>query len=321
MTTYASLYGAHSCKRPGVDRTIADALANQPSATKATYPDSALLPFMRRSAGDAFQFAPAPFSTHDSSALVLLHGAGLIVYESEDKTLSLPVGLRPDWVPADLSGTGFGWYHARPVQVFTLPKEVTPPAPYRIEPFNAFQENLSPELMSIAGLGKQVAAWQAASTVCSRCGGSPQFGDKNWGRRCDRCGHEHFPSIHPCAIVLITRGRDLLLIRKPEWPQNRFSLVAGFLDMGESFEECAAREALEETGVTIGNIRYVTSQPWPFPSQVMIGFVAEYLGGEIRIQADEIAEARWFSPEELPNLPSTRSIARYLIDTYGRTRE
>lgn len=318
MTTYASLYGAHSCKRPGVERAITDILSDQTNDRCNTYPDTALLPFMRRAAGDAFEFAPAPFSTNEPGPMVLLHGAGLIVQESEDTTLSLPVGHRPEWIPEHVIGTGFGWYHSQPVQVYTLPKESSVPAPYRLEPFNAFQENLSPALMSIAGLGKQVSAWQAASTVCSRCGGSPLFGEKNWGRQCERCGHEHFPSIHPCAIVLITRGRDLLLIRKPEWPQNRFSLVAGFLDMGESFEECAAREALEETGVTIGNIRYVTSQPWPFPSQVMIGFVADYLGGEISIQADEIAEARWFSPEELPDLPSTRSIARYLIDTYGR---
>ncbi len=314
MTIPSSLYGAHHCKRPGIANAIRQELAA--AQPPQPYPEMTLLPFMRRASGDEFQFAEAPYHPKGPARMVLLQGANLVVTNQDTDEITLPYGEQPDWaVCPDM--LGFSYYKGEAVIAGTLAKGTAIPAPYRLEPFNAFQETLSPATMSVAGLGKQVLAWTASCQVCSRCGGEPLFSQRNWGRTCQSCGHEHFPSIHPCAIVLIKRGDDLLLIRKPEWPENRFSLVAGFLDMGESFEECAAREAREETGVTIRNIRYVTSQPWPFPSQVMIGFTAEYAGGDLSIPPDEIAEARWFRPDELPDLPSKRSIARFLIDNYG----
>lgn len=117
---------------------------------------------------------------------------------------------------------------------------------------------------------------------------------------------------------MIRRDNQLLLIRKPEWAPGRYGLVAGFLDVGESLEECAVRETREETGIAIKNIRYVTSQCWPFPSQVMAGFVAEYAGGTLCVDGNEVEDARWFSLDSLPTLPARRSIARYLIDTCAR---
>jgi NAD+ diphosphatase len=106
----------------------------------------------------------------------------------------------------------------------------------------------------------------------------------------------------------------VLLTRKPEWALNRYSLVAGFQEFGESLEETAVREIAEETGIVANKLCYVGSQCWPFPSQVMVGFVADYVDGEVKVETTELADARWFSVDDLPNLPPKRSIARYILD-------
>lgn len=108
------------------------------------------------------------------------------------------------------------------------------------------------------------------------------------------------------------------MTRKAEWPEGRYGLVAGFLEFGESLEECAVREVREETGILIENVRYVASQNWPFPAQLMAGFVADYRGGEIVIDRDELEDARWFSPAAIPQWPAKRSIARWIIDRFSR---
>jgi NAD+ diphosphatase len=113
----------------------------------------------------------------------------------------------------------------------------------------------------------------------------------------------------------VTRPGEVLLTRKSAWAPNRYSLVAGFQEFGESLEETAIREVVEETGIKADNVRYLGSQCWPFPSQVMVGFVADYAGGEIKVDTDELEDARWFPVDDLPGLPPKRSIARYILDT------
>jgi NAD+ diphosphatase len=123
------------------------------------------------------------------------------------------------------------------------------------------------------------------------------------------------------VIVLVRRPGELLLTRKSVWPPGRYSLVAGFIDVGECLEEAVAREVLEETGVRVRNIRYAGSQCWPFPSQLMAGFIADYAGGDVVVEEKELEDARWFPLNALPQLPPRRSIARYLIDTFLSSRE
>jgi NAD+ diphosphatase len=115
-------------------------------------------------------------------------------------------------------------------------------------------------------------------------------------------------------MVLITYGREILLARKPSFVRNRFSALAGFVEAGESLEQTVARESFEEVGVQVKNIRYFGSQSWPFPNSLMIAFVADYAGGEVRPDGVEIEEARWFAPDALPNIPDGISISRWLID-------
>ena len=145
------------------------------------------------------------------------------------------------------------------------------------------------------------------------------------GKQCPNCGAEHFPHLAPAAIVRITRKSDpslayddeILLVHARNFRRaHMFGLVAGFLEGGETLEDCARREVREEVGIDIRNVRYFGNQPWPYPSGVMIGFTAEYAGGEIRLDASELSEARFFRRDNLPQIPDKMSIARRLIDDW-----
>lgn len=138
-------------------------------------------------------------------------------------------------------------------------------------------------------------------------------------RRCPSCGNEIFPPIAPAIIVRVERGDDeILMVRAHNFRSDFYGLVAGFVEPGETLEECVAREVKEETGLDITDIRYACSQPWPFPSGLMIGFVAKYAGGEIVVQQEELKDARFFRRSAMPNLPSPMSIARRLVDEWLR---
>ncbi|HXH84107.1 MAG TPA: NAD(+) diphosphatase [Candidatus Tectomicrobia bacterium] len=181
---------------------------------------------------------------------------------------------------------------------------------------------LPDHLLSLGGMAMQALHWQATSGHCPRCGAPTERIDGEWGKRCPACRYEHYPHLHPAVITLVrdrARGR-CLLARKAGWAPGRYALVAGFVDNGESLEATVRREVKEEVGVDVGEITYVGSQNWPFPSQLMIGFVAEYAGGEIVIDHAELEDARWFPCDALPSVPSRHSIAGFIIEHYARRR-
>ena len=132
--------------------------------------------------------------------------------------------------------------------------------------------------------------------------------------QCDQCGLSAYPRISPAVMVLVKRGRELLLARSPHFKPGVFSALAGFVEAGETLEDCAAREVKEEVGIDIGHLQYFSSQSWPFPNSLMVAFFAEYAGGEITPDPTEIEAADWFDIDELPRLPDTVSIARRLIE-------
>jgi NAD+ diphosphatase len=134
--------------------------------------------------------------------------------------------------------------------------------------------------------------------------------------RCPACGLMAYPRIAPAIIVLVRRGEEALLARGARFPSAFYSTLAGFAEIGETLEETLEREVFEEVGVRVKNPRYFGSQPWPFPHSLMIGFVAEWAGGDIRVDGKEILEARWFRPDALPSIPPPISIARRLIDAW-----
>ncbi|MBB3332373.1 NAD+ diphosphatase [Halomonas campaniensis] len=162
----------------------------------------------------------------------------------------------------------------------------------------------------------QVGAWLRDHRFCGRCGAPADRLDAEFAMHCHACGHRNYPRISPCIITLVTHGDALLLARSPRFPPGRYSTLAGFIEPGESAEEAVRREIFEEVGLQVGRIRYFRSQPWPFPHSLMLGFFAEAASRRIRIDGVEIADAAWFSPRKLPQLPPLYSISRALIETH-----
>ncbi len=134
---------------------------------------------------------------------------------------------------------------------------------------------------------------------------------------CGSCGRIHFPRISPAIILLIRKGERALLAHNARFRPGFFGLIAGFVEAGETLEEAAVREAREEAGIEIGNLRYMKSQPWPFPDSLMVAFSAEWVSGEARPDGVEIGELRWCLPSELPEIPPKGSVARYLIEEFA----
>lgn len=170
-----------------------------------------------------------------------------------------------------------------------------------------------------AALASQVLHWDRTNRFCGDCG-SPmtQPVSTERAKRCGQCRHVVYPRVSPCVIVLIHDGPRMLLTRQASWPAGRYGLVAGFVEAGESLESCVRREVAEETGLLVDEITYQGSQPWPFPHQLMMGFVARHAGGEVVLRDGELEEARWFEPGALPTLPPRLSIARSLIEDFLR---
>lgn len=168
----------------------------------------------------------------------------------------------------------------------------------------------------LAGRAVQILDWDRNHRFCGRCGTPTEIEATEMARRCPACGLQQFPRISPAVIVLVRRGDRMLLARSPHFAPGVYSTLAGFVEPGESLEQAVAREVLEEVGVTLKNIRYFGSQPWPFPNSLMLGFTADYAGGDIRPQPGEIEDAGWFGRGDLPGLPSPMSIARRLIEAF-----
>lgn len=164
--------------------------------------------------------------------------------------------------------------------------------------------------------GAQIAVWHDHHRFCGHCG-EPIFADAvELAKVCEACGLSVYPRISPCIIVLVVDGERCLLAHNFRFPAGRFSTLAGFIEAGESAEAAVAREVREEVGVEVCNIRYVASQAWPFPHSLMLGFFADYAGGEICPDGVEIGEAGWFTRDTLPDLPPPFSISRQLIERF-----
>jgi len=176
-----------------------------------------------------------------------------------------------------------------------------------------------------AGRAEQIVSWDRTHRFCGRCGEETQRVPTERARICPRCRLMQFPRLSPATITLVTRGEndeEALLAQGRQFGARFYSCLAGFVEPGESLEECVAREVLEETGIAVQDVRYWKSQPWPFPNSLMLGFRARYAGGELELQESEIVDAGWFRADSLPPHPSGgMSIAGWLIDDWVRSQQ
>lgn len=184
---------------------------------------------------------------------------------------------------------------------------------------------IAPDEASLAVHAVGLARWHQTHTHCARCGALTVMAQAGHTRTCPACGTEHFPRTDPAVIMLITDGDDRALLgRQPSWPEGRFSTLAGFVEPGESLDDAVRREVKEEAGIEVGAVHYAGSQPWPFPSSLMLGFFGTALTTVITVDADEIAEARWFSRRQITDLtaagdlllPPPVSISRWLVEKW-----
>ena len=175
---------------------------------------------------------------------------------------------------------------------------------------------LSDEEFGVAGRALGLATWERDHRFCGRCGETTERDDHERVRTCTACHHGAYPKLAPAVIMLVERDGRALLARNARFPLPFFSTLAGFVEVGETLEEAVAREVLEEAQVQVTDIRYFGSQPWPFTGSLMIGFTARWAGGEIVPDPTELAEAGWYAPDALPQVPPPLSIARALIDDF-----
>jgi NAD+ diphosphatase len=195
------------------------------------------------------------------------------------------------------------------------------PAGWRALPLRSAMLRFPDVLMGVAARAAMVLEWDRAHRYCGVCGTPTLMQPHERSRKCPSCGHTAYPRLSPAMMVLVRRGRELLLARSPHYAAGMFSALAGFVEPGESLEDCVHREVAEEVGVTVRDLRYYGSQSWPFPHSLMVAYTAEWAGGEIVPQDGEIEAAGWFDIDALPDIPPRFSIAGHLIrDTVEKLR-
>lgn len=205
-----------------------------------------------------------------------------------------------------------------------LSPDVDAPPGFKFRDLRALFGRMREELVAVAGRAVQLVEWDRTHQYCGACAAPTVLHPRRRARVCPACRLEFFPRVSPAMIVSVERGREILLARSPHFPPGIYSVLAGFVDPGESAEESVHREVFEEVGIRVRNVRYFGSQPWPFPNSLMLGFQAEYESGELSLEPDEIEDAAFFDVDALPQtFPGRVSISQWLLHDFlarhGRT--
>jgi len=266
----------------------------------------------------SFEPAVRPPETPEGSAYWFVFQENRLLVRLKDKSASLPLcdelhSLDIHPVRTQYLGTldGYSCYSAE------LDSEGTyPPEGMSFEQLRKLWGSLPEELFWLAGRAFQIMDWDRNHQFCGSCGCPTKDKDGERAKTCPQCGLVSYPRISPAVIVAITRDDKILLARAQRFPYAMYSVVAGFVEPGESLEQCVHREIGEEVGITVKNLRYFGSQSWPFPNSLMVAFTAEHAGGDIRIDPAEIVDAGWYTADQLPRIPDKVSIARRLIDWF-----
>lgn len=240
----------------------------------------------------------------------------LLIQKNADGTFAIPTGKQPPIAPPHeqtvhrvLLPTGIY------VHTFAMDYPLAETDQWMMKGLRASFDYLSLDDYRAAGKAYQILFWDTHSRYCPVCGTVTEQ-QTDIMKKCPQCGYELYPPISTAIIVLVRREDEILLVHARNFRGTFFGLVAGFLEAGETLEQCVRREVMEETGLTIRNITYFDSQPWPYPSGLMVGFFADYESGEIKLQEDELSAGAFYRRDNLPELPQKLSIARRLIDTW-----
>ncbi len=257
-----------------------------------------------------------PTVAPENALWFLVHDNRILIKEKQDNYL-IPqssdikkLGLAPE------KKQFFGLLDGKPCYVAELGDGADVSGAFSFVGLRALFSQFGEDVIRAAGMASQLLRWGQNHRYCGRCG--ERTGNKKDERAkiCPRCGLINYPRLSPAMIVAVLKDHKILLAHSKRFPGKFFSVLAGFVEPGETLEECVKREVSEEVGITVRNIRYFGSQPWPFPDSLMVAFTAEYAAGEISIDHSEISEAGWYSAKQLPSIPPKISIARELIDWF-----
>ncbi len=249
------------------------------------------------------------FLFRENKLLIDLRGGGAAIPRQLDLAGHLPGLTAPQ---------GLGRLNGAPAFAAALTNGAGMPAGMQFRSVRSLFGELSDDLYQAAGYAFQILDWHRRHHFCSRCGAPLQDKSDERARRCGHCDLTVYPRINPCIIVAVVKGDELLLVRRRGVAGGRYSVIAGYVEAGETLEACLRREVLEEAGIRVGRIAYFGSQPWPYSSSLMVAFTARYAGGDIRADGREISHAGWFRAHSLPPVPGWGSIAGRLIDWFVR---
>lgn len=258
---------------------------------------------------------PPQLPSHGPAMCFVFRGHDLLVMlQSERGCIPLAQDLPPHLQPVD--ALFLGTVEGVDCIAAEIGDDVEVPETLTFIGLRSLFGEVSEQEFMLAGYASQILYWKKTSKFCPVCGHLTEAGNRDWGRHCPQCGHTGYPRVSPAVLILVydDDGR-ILLASKPGWG-DRHSILAGFVEPGETLEECVARETLEEVSLTVSDFAYDGSQSWPFPHQLMVGFTCRYVAGDIRLDEDELNHAAWYTPDDLPPLPPSVSLSRQMIDRW-----
>jgi NAD+ diphosphatase len=209
-----------------------------------------------------------------------------------------------------------GWVNDSAIFAVEVDSDSDEPEGYYFESLWTFLNAVNIDLFYLIGRAKQIVEWFRTHQFCGQCGSETTRESQDRSRKCQDCGLMFYPRLSPSIIVCVNKGKQVLLAKNANARANFYSVLAGFVEPGESIEETVRREVMEEVGIRVKNIKYFGSQSWPFPNSLMLGFHAEYDSGDIKIQEAELSDAQWFDFDQLPNPPAMISISGWLIQDF-----
>jgi NAD+ diphosphatase len=263
---------------------------------------------------DDFRILPAPRPGTLADPLVFAFRDGELAVIEASESLQLPAERLLTEAGLALDGAHFvGEWAGVACLALAIPAGAMLPGGCCTVGLRQAYQRLPEPLLWIAGRALQILEWDRTHRFCGRCGAPAELKQGERARVCPCCGLAAYPRLSPAMMVLITRGRELLLVRSPHFRPGVYSALAGFVEPGETLEQTVVREVREEVGIEIKNLCYFGSQPWPFPHSLMVAFTAEYAGGELCPDGVEIESAHWYDIDRLPPLPLSISIAHRLI--------
>lgn len=264
-------------------------------------------------------YEPAVFnsSSDTEKAYWFIFSGDKMIFEKDDKNYLIPYIASPEDIAVLITrkqylGTLYGKpaYSAEASSIENIPDNVI------LSDLKSAYRYICEDLFLLAGKALQIVNWDKAHQFCGKCGSPTVYMENERAKVCPKCGFRSYPRLSPAVITAIIKDGQILLAHAKHFSGDMHSVIAGFVEPGETLEEAVQREIKEEVGLKVKNIKYFGNQPWPFPDSLMIGFTAEYLEGEICADGYEIDHADWYTPNNLPPIPSEISIARKLIDWY-----